>query len=114
LLTAGVQEDYSLGYADQPGFRAGTSHSFHWYDLEKESVTKLKLYPLAFMEVTFNRYLGLSPRESFEKMINIEKQVRQYQGHLIGLWHNNSFYPKEGWGHEWMEVYTKFIKRFEQ
>ncbi len=112
LLSAGIEADYSLGYADQPGFRAGTSHPFYWYDLENESVTPLKLYPLAFMEVTFKRYLGLSPRESFEKMINIERQVRKYKGHLIGLWHNNSFYPREGWSCDWLEIYIKFIKRF--
>lgn len=114
LLAAGIEADYTLGYADQPGFRAGTCHPFYWYDLEKESVTPLKLYPLAFMEVTFNRYLGLSPSVSLEKMINIEKQVRKYKGHLIGLWHNNSFYPKEGWSSEWLEVYLNFIKRFEK
>jgi len=113
LLSAGIEADYTLGYADQPGFRAGTCHPFYWYDLENEKVTQLQLFPLAFMEVTFNRYLGLSPKESFEKMIIIEMQVRKYKGHLIGLWHNNSFYPKEGWNSEWLEVYLNFIKRFE-
>lgn len=112
LLAAGIQEDYSLGYADQVGFRAGTSHPYFWYDLYKESATPLKLYPLAFMEVTLNKYLQLKPEESFEKLIIIEKQVRIAHGHLIGLWHNNSFYPHEGWNEAWMELYKNFIKRF--
>jgi hypothetical protein len=110
LIKQGIMEDWSMGYADNPGFRAGTSYPFYWYDLEKEEKTKLRIHPLIFMDVSFKKYLKLNPEESFQKMINIEREVRQHQGQLTSLWHNSSFYNKEGWKNWWI-CYSRFLKR---
>ena len=39
LLAYGISNDYSMGYADQIGFRAGTCTPFNFYDLENEVQT---------------------------------------------------------------------------
>ena len=46
LLACGISDDYSMGYADQIGFRAGTCTPFYFYDLENEIQTTLKVHPL--------------------------------------------------------------------
>jgi len=33
LLSVGVLNDYSLAYAEEIAFRAGTSYSFKWFNL---------------------------------------------------------------------------------
>jgi len=43
LLNSGINSDYSMGYADTAGFRAGTCTPFNWYDLQLEKVTPLSV-----------------------------------------------------------------------
>ncbi len=45
LLKAGISEDYSMGFPEAPGFRAGTCKPFYFYDLKNEKVTSFKNFP---------------------------------------------------------------------
>ncbi|QSS97764.1 DUF7033 domain-containing protein [Psychroflexus sp. ALD_RP9] len=40
-----IQRDFSMGYPNQLGYRAGTATPFYFYDLSLEQVSKLKLIP---------------------------------------------------------------------
>ncbi len=62
LAEMGIREDYSMGYASYPGFRAGTCSSFNFYDLTNESETDLVIFPFAVMDVTLQQYRALTPR----------------------------------------------------
>ncbi|TVZ52066.1 polysaccharide deacetylase family protein [Dokdonia sp. Hel_I_53] len=42
-----IQNDYTMGYPDEIGFRAGTSQSFLFYDLDYEIQTPLMIHPVA-------------------------------------------------------------------
>ncbi len=51
LQLANIKEDWTMGYPDYNGFRAGTSRSFYWYDLERENQTSLRIVPFVDMDL---------------------------------------------------------------
>lgn len=109
LLQAGIREDYTLGYADQPGFRAGIAAPFYWYDLEHEESTPLVLHPFQVMEVTLQQYLGLSPEAGVDVCRQLSDAVRATGGVFSTLWHNSSFSPLHGWA-GWGTAYEHILK----
>ncbi|HEV2353327.1 MAG TPA: hypothetical protein VGR89_03745, partial [Puia sp.] len=42
LIQYGIEQDFSMGYGSINGFRASVASSFYWYDLEKETATRLR------------------------------------------------------------------------
>lgn len=50
-------EDYSMGYTNAPGYRASTSHSFYFYDLDYEVQTPLKVVPYALHYGSIEHYM---------------------------------------------------------
>ncbi|MCP3928515.1 MAG: hypothetical protein GY705_05375 [Bacteroidetes bacterium] len=108
LLEAGIVNDYSMGYAKDIGFRAGTSNSFTWYDLEKEEITKLRVHPFQVMDVTLKEYLLLEPEEAIAQVKELIESIRRVNGTFTSLWHNSSFSKIEGW-EEWRSVYESIF-----
>lgn len=110
LLDHNIQADYSLGYADNIGFRASTSKAFYWYDLEKEEKTALLLHPFQVMDVTLKQYLQLQPEAAVETVSTLIDSIKKTNGVFTTLWHNSSFSYIDGW-QDWWTVYEAIIKR---
>lgn len=109
LIAAGIKEDYTMGYADETGFRAGICTPFKWYDLEKEEETKLTIHPFAIMDGTLNNYLKLSPNKAIEKAAQIISEIKKVNGEFILIWHNETFSDWREWK-GWKNVYEEIIK----
>jgi hypothetical protein len=109
LISIGIKEDYSMGFASQVGFRAGICTPFLFYNLEKDRVTELIIYPFQVMDGTLNEYLKLSPNEAIEKINKIISEIKKVNGTFISLWHNSSLSEQKKWN-GWTEVYEKLIK----
>lgn len=109
LIEHDIAEDYTMGYASALGFRASMASSFYWYSLEQENKTKLKVYPFPIMDATLNYYLKLNPDEAIEAIEPIIDEVKNVNGLLISLWHNNSFCEEEEWT-GWRRVYEAMLK----
>ncbi len=88
LIEIGIREDYSMGYASQPGFRAGICTPFNFYDLKSETETELMVFPFAFMDTTFQHYLKNNSREILQIIKPVVDEVKLLNGSLIGIWHN--------------------------
>ncbi len=109
LIELGVEEDYTMGYASDAGFRAGTCTPFHFYDLYHERETKLKIYPFQVMDIALNQYLRLSVDEAIEIIKVLVDRVRKVNGTFISLWHNESL-SDHGYWKGWKPVYHEMLK----
>ncbi len=109
LLENGIQEDYTMGFAEAIGFRAGTSRSFYWYDLEREEQTTLRLHPFQIMDVTLKEYLQLTPEEAKKNISQMVETIRSVEGVFCSIWHNSSFSSIGNW-EGWDEVYEHLLR----
>jgi hypothetical protein len=108
LLEIGITDEYSLGYAEVPGFRASVSKSFFWYNLATEQETELRIHPFMIMDVTLNIYLKKNTAEAFEISKRIIDSCRRVGGELIVIWHNNSLCEQKQW-QGWTEFYRDLL-----
>ena len=108
LIDTGIENDYSMGFADHTGFRAGTCTPFYFYDLEKEHVTGLKIWPFMMMDRTLMKYMGLNQEESRRKITALIDTVVQSGGTFISLWHNDTLSNYRDMG-GWREVYAEMV-----
>lgn len=100
LISLGFTNDYSMGFADAVGFRAGTSRPFRFFDLQSNSLTDLWIHPFAYMDGTLNFQMKLSPLLAKEKIAALFAEVKKFGGDFIFIWHNESitdFGPWKNW-----------------
>lgn len=108
LLSSGIREDYSMGFADAAGFRAGTSRPFNFFDLEREEETGLRIHPFQLMDRTLKDYMGLSAEEAWPVMMKITESVHLSGGTLVSIWHNDTFSDRGEWK-GWRELYIRML-----
>ncbi|MDP4209743.1 MAG: polysaccharide deacetylase family protein [Bacteroidota bacterium] len=108
LIDCGITEDYTMGYADAPGFRAGTCTPFPFYDLRTETETTLMVYPFQVMDGTLNHYKKFSVLEALETMSLLINEVKKVNGTFISLWHNESLGEMREW-EGWRVVYQQLL-----
>jgi hypothetical protein len=113
LINSELMEDYSMVFADQTGFRAGTSFSFDWYDLKSEKHTKLRIHPACLMDRTLKDYYKLSPDDALSHINEILDNIKDFGGVFIPIWHNDSVKGQGEW-EGWDEVYKKMLLKARQ
>ena len=103
-----VTDDYTMGYASLPGFRAGIADTFRFYDLEHDNVTNLNIHPFALMDGTMRDYLELNVEESYEKATHLIQEVKDVNGTFILLWHNETLSDEKRWK-GWLQLYRRIL-----
>ncbi len=109
LIDADITDDYSMGFSGEIGFRAGICTSFYFYDLERETETRLIIHPFAVMDATLRYYMKIMPAEALSYVGPIIKEIRAVNGTFITIWHNESISNKKPW-EGWRGVYEEIIK----
>ena len=109
LENAGLKYDTSLGFAEHIGFRRGTCLPFYLYNFEKNDISTVLEIPLIAMDASllFNKYMGLSLKESVPAVVALIEEVKKFNGVFTILWHNTSFSDYKYTG--WCEVYEQII-----
>lgn len=83
-----IPNDYSMGYPESIGFRAGTSTSFFFYDINMELTTPLTLHPYVFHTQVCHTGNAEDIQKSLEK---VYKEVKGVDGNLRAIFKNRDF-----------------------
>jgi len=113
FINVGIREDYTMGFADEPGFRAGIARPFRFYDLGKEMMTELTLVPFQFMDGTLRQYKNMSTEKAIEEISNLIEVTKQSHGLFVSVWHNTSVTEENGW-EGWRRVFEETIRMQKQ
>lgn len=113
LLALGIHTDYSMGYGTHLGFRAGTSRSFYWYQLDAEKSSTLRIVPFCFMDTTAHYELKLSAEEALSRLNVMAQNLHECGGKLCTIFHNFSLGSAAEWD-GWSAMYTQFVRQHTQ
>lgn len=108
LEADGFTSDWSMCYSNDPGFRASTSHPFKFFNLWKNEVSNLTVYPTAVMDKTLKQNLKLNLEESLQYILRLRDVVKSVDGTFITLFHNEHFAEDFGWK-GWKEMYERML-----
>lgn len=109
LQHAGIRDDYTMGYADAVGFRAGITGSYPFYDLERDLESTLLIHPFCVMDTTLKKYLKLTPEEGLAEYQRLIDRVREVDGTFCCIVHNQNLMELEDWA-GWKETYEKMVE----
>ena len=109
LLYAGIKNDYTMGFADQCGFRAGTCMPFYFYDLDLEMTSSLKVHPFVIMDGTLKEYMKLNQEQSLQLFDYYKNEIKNVGGNFTILCHNNTFSNFAEW-ENWKHVFIKMLR----
>ena len=92
LEKAGFTDDFTMGFADQAGFRLQTTRAVRWINPYTYKLTNLTLHPLLIMDNTLSQenYMHLTEDEAYFLCERLIAKVRMHHGDLCLLWHNSN------------------------
>lgn len=92
LADAGYLDDFTMGFADQAGFRLQTSRAIRWINPKTMQLTPLTLHPLLIMDNTLSQenYMNLTEDEAYFLCERLIEKVKMHHGDLCLLWHNSN------------------------
>jgi hypothetical protein len=91
LADAGYTDDFTMGFADQAGFRLQTTRAVRWINPKTMQLTNLTLHPLTVMDCTLSNdnYMNLTEDEAYFLCERLIEKVKLHHGDLCLLWHNS-------------------------
>jgi len=109
LIKAGINEDYSMGYPEEPGFRAGISRPFFFYDLLEDRKSGLRITPFQLMDGTLIQYKGMTPETSVELITGMIDEIQKVGGLFVSIWHNTSLLESPEY-EKWRNTFELMLK----
>ena len=93
VVEAGFTDDFTMGFADQAGFRLQTSRAVQWINPQTMQLTSLTMHPLIIMDCTLSNddYMNLTEDEAYFLCERLISKVRIHHGDACLLWHNSNF-----------------------
>ncbi len=95
LIDLEIKEDYTMGYINHIGFRAGTCTPFLFYDLDYEVQTPLLVHTYHLMDFSLLKHASLlDKKQTLEKVM---QQIKKVNGTFTPVFHNYSFSDDPRW-----------------
>lgn len=109
LISEGFQKDFTMGYADAVGFRAGTAYEHSFFNVLTNTIhPNYRIVPFCYMDGTLHEYLHLTPEESMKLIQELSAEVKKYGGIFCFIWHNETLAEAGKWK-GWGRVFDKTI-----
>lgn len=88
LNKIGIEKDFSMGYHNAVGFRAGTCTPFHFFSIKANREYNLLVYPTPIPENIFAIY---SPDEALDKFKQTINEIAKAGGTFVNIWKSEYF-----------------------
>jgi hypothetical protein len=92
-----IENDWSMGFNDNIGYRTGTSLPYFWFDISTNEKTNLIINPFVIMDVSCKNYLKINSFQSNQLGELFKQSIKQYQGNFCFIFHNESVSETDGW-----------------
>ncbi len=95
LIDLEIKEDYTMGYTNYLGFRAGTCTPFLFYDLDYEIQTPLELVPYSILDFALLKHHSyLDKKKAVNQIIT---EIKNVNGLCVPVFHNYTFSDLPKW-----------------
>lgn len=108
LLSEGIAADYSMGFSDRVGYRAGTTRPFPFFDLIANKEEEFTIYPFVAMDSAFNFHLKMQPSAAVEELTRLHAIQRNTGGDFSVVFHNEILSDKEPWN-RWDTLFNAVV-----
>lgn len=107
LEAAGIQFDFTMGFASASGFRAGTTLPFYYYNFEREEALHVMAVPFALMDGAYYIYANAKIEEAKQDIELLIEETKKVNGLFVTVFHERSFteqlYP--GWRRLYSQIH---------
>ena len=104
---------YYLGKAyvetGEKNFALQAFNNSSFYNFDMEQILPITIHPFAIIDDTLNFNMKLRTNEVVGKISGIIEEVKQVNGTLISIWHNDTFSDEGAWK-GWRNVYEDMVK----
>ena len=87
IVDAEFNEDYSMGYSDQVGFRAGTCTPFFFYDISFEEQLPVIVNPVAVIYSALYQFQNI--KRARERIRSVQQEVKNVNGSFNMVFSND-------------------------
>jgi hypothetical protein len=92
-----IENDWSMGFNDNIGYRSGTSISYFWFDIYGNKKTNLLIHPFVIMDVSCKNYLKINSFQANYLSNLLKQQIQYLSGNFCFIFHNESVSETDGW-----------------
>lgn len=108
LTHEGIRHDYTMGYAECPGYRAGTTTPYPFFDLEHDEERPLLIHPFSIMDTTLILHQKNRPDQAYDLYKKYIDQAHSTKCTFSAIWHNQNLCNGPAWG-EWRKLFEKVL-----
>lgn len=109
LINQNIKADYSMGYAAINGFRASYCHPYLWFDLAKNEITNLVIYPFMYMDNVPIHKLNQTVNDATNEWNKILEITKKYNGSFVAVFHNHFIHKGEK-GKAWLHWHKMLLQ----
>jgi hypothetical protein len=90
-----IAQDYTMGYVNELGFRAGSCTPFQFYDLDYEIQTPLQIVPFHCMDFALLKFKSqLDKKQTLQRLMD---EIKKVDGTFVPVFHNYSLGNAAQW-----------------